>query len=183
MNLNKNLIFGIIISLFAIIFIVQSNFFVSDKPSTIRGLEKTSKSTQERFNAASILSSELKRMYNIFETNLVTKDNKIDTEASIEFLESLTDIIEKLNIAILTIKPQKKVKKGKYTYIPYDLDVRCSYEQFGKLVSALETNDRLIQIDEFKLQNNVEKISKRKGLSNLMNHNIEMKISTISINK
>ncbi len=181
--MNKNLIFAGVLSFITLLFIIENSFFVSEKPSIIRGLEKTSKSTQERFNAASILSSELKRMYNIFETNLVTKDNQIDKEASIEFLESLTDIIEKLNIAILSIKPQKKVKKGKYTYIPYDLDVRCSYEKFGKLISALETNDRLIQIDEFKLLNNVEKISKRKGLSNLMNHNIEMKISTISINK
>jgi len=181
--LNKNLIFAGVLSFITLLFIIENSFFVSEKPSIIRGLEKTSKSTQERFNAASILSSELKRMYNIFETNLVTKDNQIDKEASIEFLESLTDIIEKLNIAILSIKPQKKVKKGKYTYIPYDLDVRCSYEKFGKLISALETNDRLIQIDEFKLLNNVEKISKRKGLNDLMNHNIEMKISTISINK
>jgi len=181
--LNKNLIFACVLSFITLLFIIENSFFVSEKPSIIRGLEKTSKSEQERFNAASILSSELKRMYNIFETNLVTKDNQIDKEASIEFLESLTDIIEKLNIAILSIKPQKKVKKGKYTYIPYDLDVRCSYEKFGKLISALETNDRLIQIDEFKLLNNVEKISKRKGLNDLMNHNIEMKISTISINK
>jgi Tfp pilus assembly protein PilO len=181
--LHKNLIFGIIISLFAIIFVIENNFFVSEKPSTIRGLEKISKSTQERFNAASILSTGLTRMYNIFNSNLVTKDNQIDKEASMEFLESLTDIIENLNIAVLGIKPQKKVKNGKYTYIPYDLDIRCSYEQFGKLIHKLETNDRLIQIDEFKLQNNVEKISKRKGLSNLMNHNIDMKISTISINK
>ena len=181
--MNKNLIFAGVLSFITLLFIIEYSFFVSEKPSTIRGLEITSKSTQERFNAASILSSELKRMYNIFETNLVTKDNQIDKEASIEFLESLTDIIEKLNIAILSIKPQKKVKKGKYTYIPYDLDVRCSYEKFGKLISALETNDRLIQIDEFKLLNNVEKISKRKGLNDLMNHNIEMKISTISINK
>ena len=181
--MNKNLIFAGVLSFITLLFIIENSFFVSEKPSIIRGLEKTSKSKQERFNAASILSSELKRMYNIFETNLVTKDNQIDKEASIEFLESLTDIIEKLNIAILSIKPQKKVKKGKYTYIPYDLDVRCSYEKFGKLISALETNDRLIQIDEFKLLNNVEKISKRKGLNDLMNHNIEMKISTISINK
>ncbi len=181
--MNKNLIFAGVLSFITLLFIIENSFFVSEKPSIIRGLEKTSKSTQERFNAASILSSELKRMYNIFETNLVTKDNQIDKEASIEFLESLTDIIEKLTIAILSIKPQKKVKKGKYTYIPYDLDVRCSYEKFGKLISALETNDRLIQIDEFKLLNNVEKISKRKGSNNLMNHNIEMKISTISINK
>ncbi len=181
--MNKNLIFAGVLSFITLLFIIENNFFVSEKPSTIRGLEKTSKSTQERFNAASILSSELKRMYNIFETNLVTKENQIDKEASIEFLESLTDIIEKLNISVLSIKPQKKVKKGKYTYIPYDLDVRCSYEKFGKLVNALETNDRLIQIDEFKLLNNVEKISKRKGLNDLMNHNIEMRISTISINK
>ena len=181
--MNKNFIFAGVLSFIGLLFIIQNIFFVSEKPATIIGLEKTSKSTQERFNAASILSSELKRMYNIFETNLVTKDNQIDKEASIEFLESLTDIIETLNIAILSIKPQKKVKKVKYIYIPYDLDVRCSYEQFGKLISALETNERLIQIDEFKLLNNVEKISKRKGLTDLMNHNIEMKISTISINK
>ena len=181
--MNKNFIIAGIISALVLTFVIENSFFVSEKPSTIRVLEKTSKSTQERFNAASILSSELKRMYNIFEQNLVTKDNDIDKEASIEFLESLTDIIEELNIAILNIKPQKKVTKGKYTYIPYDLDIRCSYEQFGKLISALETNERLIQFDEFKLLNNVEKISKRKGLTNLMNHNIEMKISTISIDK
>jgi tRNA(Ile2) C34 agmatinyltransferase TiaS len=78
-----------------LLFIIENSFIVSEKPSTIRGLEKTSKSTQERFNAASILSSELKRMYNIFETNLVTKDNEIDKEASIEFLESLTDVIKR----------------------------------------------------------------------------------------
>ena len=181
--MNKNFIFAGLLAFIALFFVIENSFFVSKKPVTIIGLEKTSKSTQERFNAASILSSELKRMYNIFETNLVTKDNEIDKEASIEFLESLTDIIETLNVAILSIKPQKKIKKGKYTYIPYDLDVRCSYEQFGKLISALEANERLIQIDEFKLLNNVEKISKRKGLTDLMNHNIEMKISTISINK
>ena len=181
--MNKNLIFAGVLSFITLLFIIENSFFVSEKPSIIRALEKTSKSAQERFNAAEILNSEMKHMYNIFEANLVTKDNQIDKEASIEFLESLTDVIEKLNIAILSIKPQKKVKKGKYTYIPYDLDVRCSYEKFGKLISALETNDRLIQIDEFKLLNNVEKISKRKGLNDLMNHNIEMKISTISIKK
>jgi len=181
--LNKKFIFAGIISFLILVFVIENSFYVSGKPSEIRRLEKTSKSTQERFNAASILSSELKRMYNIFERNLVTSENNIDTEASIEFLESLTDVIEELNIAILNIKPQKKIKKGRYTYIPYDLDVRCSYEQFGKLISALETNERLIQIEEFKLQNNVEKISKRKGLHNLMYHNIEMKISTISIDK
>lgn len=181
--MNKNFIFAGILTFITLLFIIEDNFFVGEKPSSIRNLEEISKSTQERYNAASILSSELKRMYNIFEKNLVTKDNQIDKEASIEFIDALTDIIEKLNIAILSIKPQKKVKKGKYTFIPYDLDVRCSYEQFGKLVNELESNDRLIQIDEFKLQNNIEKISKRKGLNNLMNHNIEMKISTISINK
>ncbi len=181
--MNKNLIFAGVLSFITLLFIIENSFFVSEKPSIIRGLEKTSKSAQERFNAAEILNSEMKHMYNIFEANLVTKENQIDKDASIEFLDSLTDVIEKLNIAVLSIKPQKKVEKGKYTYIPYDLDVRCSYEKFGKLISALETNDRLIQIDEFKLLNNVEKISKRKGLNDLMNHNIEMKISTISINK
>ena len=158
-------------------------FFVSSKPTKIRKLEKTSKSTQERYNAASILSSELKRMYNIFEVNLATKTNMIDKEASIEFLESLTDIIEELNIAVLSIKPQRKNKKRKYTYIPYEVEIRCSYEQFGKLVNKLETNDKLIQIESFKLKNNVEKISKRKGLKDLMNHNIELELTTISINK
>ncbi len=181
--MNKNLIFLGILSFFLLSFFIENSFFVSSKPAKIRKLEKTSKSTQERYNAASILSSELKRMYNIFEVNLATKTNMIDKEASIEFLESLTDIIEELNIAVLSIKPQKKTKKGKYTYIPYEVDIRCSYEQFGKLVNKLETNDKLIQVESFKLKNNVEKVSKRKGLKDLMNHNIELELTTISINK
>ena len=181
--MNKNIIFLGIISFFLLAFFIENSFFVSSKPTKIRKLEKTSKSTQERYNAASILSSELKRMYNIFEVNLATKTNMVDKEASIEFLESLTDIIEELNISVLSIKPQRKTKKGKYTYIPYEVEIRCSYEQFGKLVNKLETNDKLIQIESFKLKNNVEKISKRKGSKDLMNHNIELELTTISINK
>ena len=50
-------------------------------------------------------------------------------------------------------------------------------------MNKLETNDKLIQVESFKLKNNVEKVSKRKGLKDLMNHNIELELTTISINK
>jgi len=181
--MNKNLIFSILLSLITFSFFIENSFFVSKKPAHIRQLEKKFKSVQETYNATTILAGGWKQMYEIFEQNLITKNNDIDKMASIEFLEILTDIIDGLDIAILSIKPQKKQNAGKYVYIPYDLEIRCSYEQFGKLISSLESNERLIQIDEFELQNNVEKIAKKRGTRNLINHNIEMKISTISIKK
>ena len=83
---------------------------------------------------------------------------------------------------VLSIKTQRKTKKGSI-HIPYEVEIRCSYEQFEKLVNKLETNDKLIQIESLNFKNNVEKISKRKGLKDLMNHNIELELTTISINK
>ena len=62
----------------------------------------------------------------------------------------LTDIVIKNEIKLINIKPKSKVKAGKYTYIPYKLEIKCSYDKFSKFISDLEKNGRLINIDGFR---------------------------------
>ena len=38
------------------------------------------------------------------------------------------------------------------------MELKCDYDQFGKFISALEGNNRLISVEEIQVRNGVEKI-------------------------
>ena len=59
----------------------------------------------------------------------------------------------------------------------------CDYEKFGKFIAELEKDSRLINIDEFRLFNKVEKASSKRSIEALLNNKIELTISTITLNK
>ena len=123
-------------------------------------------------------------LYKVFEYNLAnTKSDKKNEEASIDFLDELTDIIDRLEIKLINIVPDDRQKVGKYTYIPYDIELSCDYEKFGKFIAELEKDSRLINIDEFRLFNKVEKASSKRSIEALLNNKIELTISTITLNK
>ena len=46
------------------------------------------------------------------------------------------------------IIPGKKIKKGALVKVPYVLQLECDFEKLGRLVVALENNDRIIFIDD-----------------------------------
>ena len=91
--------------------------------------------------------------------------------------------MNKNDIKLINIKPKSKVKRGKYTYIPYEIEIKCSYDKFAKFVSDLEKNGRLINIDGFRYFNKMDKVSSKKDLATILENKIEMKISTITLNK
>ena len=49
-----------------------------------------------------------------------------------------------------------KKKKGLLTFIPYDMSIECDFEKLGQFVTALESDERLITIEEINI--NSEKI-------------------------
>jgi len=185
MIIKRNIIlFLLIISFFGTNYIL-TNIIIENKTRYISELEKKHKDVNEKYITAQILSQQLENVYNIFENNLAfSKKDKINEEASMDFLKSLTDIMEKNEIDLTQIIPGKKIKKGSLIKIPYVLQFECDYEKLGKLIIALENNNRLILIDNIYLKNNVEKI-KMKNTNDMdyLNQDIEMKIYTVTINK
>ena len=177
----------ILISL-TIIFVISSfllrTFALSNKPEQIVDLEGIQKNANERYITAQILSQSLDNVYRLFEVNLaLNKNDRLNEEASVEFINTLTDILYQLKIDVLEIKPIEKYKSGKYTYIPYKLKLACDFEKFGKLASELERNERLIAISEFEYTNSPENVRRTSELTELPSSIIEMEIATITLNK
>ena len=96
------------IIIFSAIFFLENNFIVSIKPVIIEDLEIEQKNLNEKYITAEILSNSLDRVFKLFDENLAyTKNDEKNQEASIKFLDSMTDLIDKIGININSIKPQK----------------------------------------------------------------------------
>ena len=178
-----------ILVLFAILFMFANSMLYSylydKKYDLILDLEQEQKIVNEKFITAQILSEKLNSVYQLFEINLATDSNdKKNTEANMLFLEDLTDVLEKLEIKLLQIEPGSKNKKGSTTYIPYSMEIKCDYEQFGKFITQLEGNNRIISVEEIQIRNGVEKI--RGAVDDLSEVNdiiTNLSINTITLNK
>ena len=99
------------------------------------------------------------------------------------FLDNLTDILSALEIKTLYIRPLQVNKQKTYVLSPYQIEIECPYEKFGKLLSKLEKNDRLIVVDEFRFFSNAQKLSKLKDPESVMNHKVYLVISAVTLNK
>ena len=83
-------------------------------------LESEQKKANEKYITAQLLSSSLNRVYQIFIQNLTLRNNnQNEKNASIDFLNYLTDVLNKLEIKVLSIKPKSSEKRGRNLYNPY----------------------------------------------------------------
>mgnify|MGYP001257113220 CR=1 FL=1 len=181
--MKRNLFLFITIVIFNLIFrLVFSSF--TDRPNEIFDLENLQTKENEKYITAQILSQSFNQVYAMFEYNLATKKNdERNQDSSLPFLQQLTDILEKLEIKTLKLKPKPKEKMNKFTAIPYEIELLCSFDKFGKFVLELERNNRLINIDNFVVHNGAERISNSTKPEDLIDLVIELTISTITLNK
>ena len=181
--MERNLLLLLAIVLFNIVFRILNSAYI-DKPTEIHDLESLQQKENEKFITAQILSQSLNRVYAMFENNLATsKNDERNDDASLPFLEQLTDILKKLEIKTLKLKPKPKEKLNKFTAIPYEIEILCSFKKFGSFILELERNDRLINIDNFVVHNGPERISNSTRPEDLIDQIIELTISTITLNK
>lgn len=181
--MKRNIILLLTLVLFNLIFRFLSSLFF-EKPTEIFDLEDVQRKENEKFITAQILSQSLNQVYAMFENNLATTKNDARNEdASLPFLQQLTDILEDLEIKTLKLKPKPKEKMNDFTAIPYDIQLLCSFEKFGKFILELERNDRLITIDNFVVNNGTERISNSTRPEDLIDQVVELTISTITLNK
>jgi len=185
MIVKRNIIIFVSTLIFIIINYLITTIIITNKTATIKNLENKHKEENEKYITAQILSQKLEQVYTIFENNLAfSKKDKLNKEASMEFLKELTDIIESYDIDLIQIIPGKKTKKGIFSNIPYTLELKCDFEKFGKFIVALEKNNRIIIIDNIYIKNQVErmKLNDENDLS-FLDQKIEMQIHTVSLNK
>ena len=183
--LNRNVILLIVTLLFISLNYILVSFFFISKIDLIEELEEEQKIVNEKFITAQILSEELDNVYSVFEQNLASnKNDPKNKESNMLFLKDLKDILEKLEIKLIQKEPGGKKRKGLLTLIPYTMELKCNYEEIGKLVTELEASNRLITVDEIIIKNGIEKIKKNSNNQDAINHvKTILSINTVTLNK
>ena len=183
--INRNIILVILSILFIITNSLLYSYIYDYKYDLIIDLEDEQKIVNEKFITAQILSEKLNNVYNVFEQNLANDNSDPkNKEANMMFLKDLTDVLEKLDIKLLQIEPGGKKKIGFLTYIPYTMELKCSYEEIGKLITELEASNRLITIEDLVIKNGIEKIKRNSNnVDEINDTKTLLSINTITLNK
>jgi Tfp pilus assembly protein PilO len=177
------ILFGCLIVL-TLTYWVSASFLIGDKPFEIRVLEEEQQELNENLISAQILASQLDRVFTLFQENLaLSKADSLADDASLPFLNNLTDILEDLDIKLLGIKPKTRIDKITYFRAPYVITLECSYDQFGKFLTEIERSPRLITIDEFEVKNGIERIKANTEEERLIYQKFVVNLSTITLVK
>ena len=163
---------------------VSASLLIGEKPFEIRVLEEEQQELNENLISAQILASQLDRVFTLFQENLaLSKADSLADDASLPFLNNLTDMLEELDIKLLGIKPKPRIDKITYFKAPYIITLECSYDQFGKFLPEIERSPRLITIDEFEVKNGIERIKANTNEDKLIYQEFVVNLSTITLVK
>ena len=163
---------------------VSASLLIGEKPFEIRVLEEEQQELNENLISAQILASQLDRVFTLFQENLaLSKADSLADDASLPFLNNLTDMLEELDIKLLGIKPKPRIDKMTYFKAPYIITLECSYDQFGKFLSEIERSPRLITVDEFEVKNGIERIKANTNEDKLIYQEFVVNLSTITLVK
>ena len=163
---------------------LSASFLIGEKPFEIRVLEEEQQELNENLISAQILASQLDRVFTLFQENLaLSKADSLADDASLPFLNNLTDMLEDLDIKLLGIKPKPRIDKITYFKAPYIITLECSYDQFGKFLTEIERSPRLITIDEFEVKNGIERIKANTDEERLLFQEFVVSLSTITLVK
>ena len=163
---------------------VSAWVLIGEKPFEIRVLEEEQQELNENLISAQILASQLDRVFTLFQENLaLSKSDSLADDASLPFLNNLTDILDELEIKLLGIKPKPRVDKITYFKAPYLITLECTFDQFGKFLSEVERSPRLITLDEFEVKNGIERIKANTEEEKLMEQEFVVNLSTITLVK
>ena len=184
MSEKRNIIlFGALV-LLTITYWASASVLIGEKPFEIRLLEEEQEELNENLISAQILASQLDRVFTLFQENLaLSKADSLADDANLPFLNSLTDILDDLDIKLLGIKPKPRVDKITYFKAPYLITLECTFEQFGMFLSEVERSPRLITVDEFEVKNGIERVKANTEEEKLLEQEFVVNLSTITLVK
>jgi Tfp pilus assembly protein PilO len=177
------ILFGALV-LLTLSYWASASVLIGEKPFEIRLLEEEQEELNENLISAQILASQLDRVFTLFQENLaLSKVDSLADDASLPFLNNLTDILDDLDIKLLGIKPKPRVDKITYFKAPYLITLECTFEQFGMFLSEIERSPRLITVDEFEVKNGIERIKVNTEEEKLLEQEFVVNLSTITLVK
>ena len=184
MMAKRNGVFALLVTFLTAGFWANQTWVIADKPEGLLDLEDELVVLNEQLISAQILASRIEQVYTFFEQNLaLSKQDSLADDASLPFLKSLMKMMNGLGISLLKIKPKPRIEKTNYIAAPYEVIIKCSYDELGKFMAELEKSPRLVTIDEFHVKNGIERIKSNASEMDLREQIIEIHLSTLTMVK
>ena len=184
MMAKRNGIFALLVTFLTAGFWANQTWVIADKPEVLLDLEDELVELNEQLISAQILASRVEQVYTLFERNLaLSKQDSLADDASLPFLKSLMKMMNGHGITLLNIKPKPRIEKTNYIAAPYEVIMKCSYDELGKFMAELEKSPRLVTIDEFHVKNGIERIKSNASEMDLREQIIEIHLSTLTMVK
>jgi Tfp pilus assembly protein PilO len=149
--MNKR-IFWIATLVFFVIFVVEDLSLYRPGLKNLGQLNEAMARTRSQFLGSQIPAEKLDRIKEIIEQNSLAEVPRPGSEdQASETLGRLMDTLRELQIELLSITPNKIWQSETFVVYPYQMEMRCDYHQFARLLSAIEISTDLIQIKKFEL--------------------------------
>ncbi len=137
---------------------------------------------QEKLNSAKILASELDRVEALIQNNLASsKNDPLAQDASVDFLNYMLEVLDELGCEITLMKTHTKDKSANYVRTPYEVGFKGTYKKFGRFINRIEKSDRLVQLELFKVDNDLTRLNFARSLEDLKEHEFVVKLSTMTL--
>jgi Tfp pilus assembly protein PilO len=175
-NLGLALALGLVLAL-----VLQAG--LARKPVKLKRLHAEISASQERLISAQITSQRLRHVQDLISNNLaLSARDTLAQGASLTFLKDLAAVLDKLQITLLSLEPEKTASREDCIETPYRMEILCNYSQFAQLVNKMEKSPRLISLKAFEIKNDVSDYfgERKEGLDQCQ---ISLRITTLTLLK
>ena len=184
MMAKRNGVFALLVTFLTAGFWANQTWVIADKPEGLLDLEDELVELNEQLISAQILASRVGQVYTLFERNLaLSKQDSLADDASLPFLKSLMEMMNGHGITLLNIKPKPRIEKTNYIAAPYEVIMKCSYDELGKFMAEIERSSRLITINEFNVKNGIERVKRTAKEEDLLKQVVEIHLATLTLVK
>jgi Tfp pilus assembly protein PilO len=165
----------------SLILVLQTG--LAPKPAAIRRLYRENTQLQEKLISAQITSQRLRHVQELIANNLaLSSRDTLAQGASLTFLKDLALVLDKLQITLLSLDPEKVATRSQSLETPYRMDILCNYGQFAQLINKMEKSPQLISLKSFEIKNDVnDYFGERK--QNLDQCQITLRVTTLTLIK
>ncbi|MCB1059153.1 MAG: type 4a pilus biogenesis protein PilO [Calditrichaeota bacterium] len=157
-------------------------FVYKPKPGIVRELDEEIRVENEKLIAAQIIANELQQVTRLIEGNLAqSQRDSLAEDASLPFMNQVTDILRDHDIDLKTIEPGRRRNYSTYLATPYNMEVYTSYKSLVNFLNDVEKSNRLVTVDKFELSSQVKQVQAmaKNGLTDKRPMMIELSTLTL----
>jgi len=174
----------VLLAIAAVGFYYYQKLVYTPKPSKIKELDKVIQQENEKLIAAQIIAGELKHVTKLIEGNLAqSARDSLAEDASLPFMNQITDILRAHDINLVTIKPNPKKNFADYIETPYTMDLETSYKSLVDFLNDVEKNNRLVTVSRMELNSTVKRVQALAKAGKLDKRPMSITLSTLTLLK